>query len=61
MLIEQGEARDARIADEVRAVDAELREHAMAGARAVATRDREVPDLQRALAALRDELRGGGS
>jgi hypothetical protein len=60
VLIEQGEARDARITDGVRAVDAELREHAMAGARAVAARDREVPDLQRALAALHEELRGGG-
>ncbi len=57
VLIEQGEARDARVADQVRAVDAELREHAMAGARAAVARDREVPELQRALAAVRDELR----
>ena len=61
VLIEQGEAGDARVADQVRAVDGELREHAMAGARATATRDREVPDLQRALAAVRDEVRREGS
>ena len=59
VLIEQGEAGDARVADQVRAVDGELREHAMAGARATATRDREVPDLQRALAAVRDEAASG--
>ncbi len=55
-LIEQAESRDARIAAEVHALDAELREHAVAGARATATRDSEVPELRRALTAVRAEL-----
>lgn len=54
--IELGEASDARVAEQVKAVDAELREHAMAAARAVAVRDREAPDVQRALAAVRAQL-----
>lgn len=59
VLIEEGEARDARIAEEVRAVDAELRQYAMAGAVAVAERDRDTPDLKRALDAIRSELTVG--
>jgi hypothetical protein len=51
-----GEARDARVTEQVNAVEAELREHAMAGAQAVAVRDREAPDVQRALAAVRVQL-----
>lgn len=47
----------ARARQQVAAIEAELREHAMAGARALAERDRELPALDRALAAVRTELR----
>jgi hypothetical protein len=57
--IELGEASDARVAAQVKAIDAELREHAMAGARAAAVRDREAPGVQRALAAVRAQLGHG--
>ncbi|MET0701815.1 MAG: hypothetical protein ABWY93_19355 [Mycobacterium sp.] len=52
----QDEADEARVADEVSAIDAELREHAMAGARAAAARDAQVPAVQRALDAVRARL-----
>lgn len=45
----------------VDAIEAELREHAVATARAAALRDRRAPALRRALAAVRDELYGGTS
>jgi hypothetical protein len=50
------EADEARVAAEVKAIDAELREHAMAGARATAVRDAEVPAVRRALEAVRVRL-----
>jgi hypothetical protein len=40
-------------------IDAELREHAVATARAAALRDRRLPPLQKALEAVRAELGGG--
>ncbi len=55
-LAEQEEARDVALAGQLRLIDAELREHAMAGARASAVRDRQVPVVQRALDAVRAEL-----
>ncbi len=50
------EADAARVADEVSGLDRELREHAVADARAAASRDREMPVLQRALNRVRAEL-----
>ena len=40
------------------AIDAELREHAVAAARAAALRDRRLPALQKALDTVRAELTG---
>jgi hypothetical protein len=40
-------------------IDAELREHAVATARAAALRDRRLPPLQKALDTVREELAGG--
>jgi hypothetical protein len=57
VLGERSEAGDALLACRVRDTDAELRELALAQARAAAVRDREVPGLLRALAAVRAELR----
>lgn len=54
------EAADAdAAAARIAAIDAELREHATATARAAAVRDRRVPGLERALAAVRAELYAG--
>ncbi|SON59422.1 hypothetical protein MSIMFI_00905 [Mycobacterium simulans] len=50
------EAENARVADQVSAIDSELREHAIAAARAAAVRDREMPAIQAALDAVRAEL-----
>lgn len=50
------EAENARVADRVSAIDTELREHAIAAARAAAMRDREMPTIQAALDAVRAEL-----
>lgn len=50
----EGEAAAERIAE----IDAELREHAIAIARAAELRDRQLPPLQRALGAVRAELYG---
>jgi hypothetical protein len=44
------------VSDRVAAIDAELREHAVAAAQATAVRDRELPALQRALDAVHAEL-----
>jgi hypothetical protein len=55
-LAEQEEAHTARMAGELRAIDTELREHALARARATAVRDHQVPTVQRALDAVRAEL-----
>jgi hypothetical protein len=51
------EAENAEVADQVSAIDGELREHAIAAARAAAVRDREMPTVKAALDAVRAELR----
>jgi hypothetical protein len=50
------EAENSQVADQVSAIDSELREHAIAAARAAAARDREMPAVQAALDAVRAEL-----
>jgi hypothetical protein len=50
------EAETAEVADQVSAIDSELREHAIAAARAAAVRDREMPTIKAALDAVRAEL-----
>ncbi|WP_198542180.1 hypothetical protein [Mycolicibacterium peregrinum] len=52
------EADSAAAAEKTAAMDAELREHAIATARAAAQRDRRIPPLQRALDAVRADLYG---
>ncbi|MED5811474.1 hypothetical protein VST63_03810 [Mycolicibacterium sp. 050232] len=47
-------------AEKTAEMDAELREHAIATARAAAQRDRRIPPLQRALNAVRADLYGNG-
>jgi hypothetical protein len=53
---EQDEIDSARVAEQVRVIDAELREHAVVGAQAAALRAREMPTVQAALEAVRAEL-----
>ena len=53
---EQDEVESARVTEQVGVIDTELREHAVAGARAAALRGREMPTLQAALEAVRAEL-----
>ncbi|BBX24467.1 hypothetical protein MTER_38780 [Mycolicibacter terrae] len=60
-LAERNEIEAARAADRIAALDRELREHAAASARAAAVRDRQLPTLQRALAAVRSELGSSAS
>jgi hypothetical protein len=55
------EMESATAADRVAAIDAELREHAVATAKAAAVRDRRLPPLQQALDAVCAELYGPGS
>jgi hypothetical protein len=55
-LVARDEAENAQVADQVSAIDSELREHAIAAARAAAVRDREMPTVQAALDAVRAEL-----
>jgi len=50
------EAENAQVADQVSAIDTELREYAIAAARAASVRDREMPTVQAALDAVRAEL-----
>jgi CHASE1-domain containing sensor protein len=50
------ESENAQVADQVSAIDTELREYAIAAARAAAARDREMPTVQAALDAVRAEL-----
>jgi hypothetical protein len=50
------EAATAQVSEQVSAIDGELREHAIAAARAAAVRDREMPAVQGALDAVRAEL-----
>ncbi|MEV0669537.1 hypothetical protein [Mycobacterium sp. NPDC050441] len=52
------ESETAAAAEKTAAMDAELREHAIATARAAAQRDRRIPPLQRALNAVRADLYG---
>jgi len=49
-------ADSADVGDRIAAIDSELREHAVAAAQATASRDRELPALQRALDAVHAEL-----
>ncbi|MCV7330299.1 hypothetical protein [Mycobacterium cookii] len=55
-LSEQDESESTRVAEQVSAIDTELREHSVVGARAAALRGREMPTLQAALEAVRAEL-----
>ncbi|AEF34173.1 MULTISPECIES: hypothetical protein [Mycobacteriaceae] len=57
-LAERNETEAVRAADRIAGLDRELREHAAATARAAAVRDRQLPTLHRALAAVRSELGG---
>jgi hypothetical protein len=50
------EAENARVAEQVSAIDSELREYAIAAARAAAARDRQMPTVKAALDAVRAEL-----
>ncbi|GFG71701.1 hypothetical protein [Mycolicibacter senuensis] len=59
-LAERNETEAARAADRIAGLDRELREHAAATARAAAVRDRQLPTLRRALAAVRSELGESG-
>ncbi len=55
-LAARDELENARVADQVSVIDSELREHAIAAARAAAVRDREMPTINAALEAVRAEL-----
>ncbi|OBI45808.1 hypothetical protein [Mycobacterium sp. E796] len=55
-LVARDEAENAQVAEQVSGIDSELREHAIAAARAAAVRDREMPTIQAALDAVRAEL-----
>ena len=55
-LIARDEAENTQVADRVSTIDSELREHAIAAARAAAVRDREMPTITAALDAVRAEL-----
>ncbi|MHC9296217.1 hypothetical protein ACRCUN_27440 [Mycobacterium sp. LTG2003] len=55
-LAARDEAESATAGEQIAAIDAELREHAVATARAAAQRDRRIPPLRRALEAVRAEL-----
>ena len=55
-LVAQEEAENTQVAGQVSGIDGQLREHAMAEARAVAARDREMPAVKAALDAVRAEL-----
>lgn len=60
-LAARAEADAAAAAERIAVIDAELREHAIATARAAAQRDRRTPSLQRALDAVRADLYGGST
>jgi hypothetical protein len=55
-LAARDEAENAQVADQVSAIDWELREHAIAAARAAGVRDREMPTVKAALDAVHAEL-----
>jgi hypothetical protein len=59
-LASRDEVESATTADRVAEIDAELREHAVATARAAVVRDRRLPPLQKALDAVCAELYGSG-
>lgn len=60
-LAARDEVESATAADRVAQIDAELREHSVATAKAAVIRDRRLPPLQQALDAVRAELYGSGS
>jgi hypothetical protein len=60
-LAARDEVESATAADRVAEIDTELREHAVATARAAVVRDGRLPPLQQALDAVRDELYGSAS
>jgi hypothetical protein len=60
-LAARDEVESATAADRVAEIDTELREHAVATARAAVVRDRRLPPLQQALDAVCAELYGSGS
>ena len=60
-LAARDEVESATAADRVAEIDAELREHGVATAKAAAVRDRRLPPLQQALDAVCAELYGAGS
>jgi hypothetical protein len=55
-LAARDEAENARVAEHVNVIDSELREYAIAAARAASARDRQMPTLKAALDAVRAEL-----
>jgi hypothetical protein len=55
-LVAHDEVEHTQVSEQVSAIDTELREHAIAAARAAAARDREMPTVQAALDAVRAEL-----
>ncbi|HEX5253582.1 MAG TPA: hypothetical protein VFW69_06865 [Mycobacterium sp.] len=55
-LLAQDEAENAQVSASVGVIDTELREHALAAARAAAARDRDMPAVTAALVAVRAEL-----
>jgi hypothetical protein len=55
-LIARDDAENVQVSEQVSAIDSELREYAIAAARAAALRDREMPTVQAALDAVRAEL-----
>jgi hypothetical protein len=55
-LAARDEAENARVVEQVSAIDSELREYAIAAARAAAARDRQMPTVRAALDAVRAEL-----
>jgi len=59
-LAARDEVENTRVADQVSVIDGELREHAIAAARAAAVRDREMPTINAALEAVRAELGEAG-
>jgi len=55
-LAARDEAENARVAEQVSAIDSELREYAIAAARAATARDQQMPTIKAALDAVRAEL-----
>lgn len=60
-LLARDEAENTQVAAQVSAIDRELRQHALATARAAAVRDREMPALDAALQAVHEELGDPGT